>query len=149
MLAWIAWVLSAERAPNRRHVRRRYGFMSLDVLARRLALLIVVRAGELARVRRQRANPFFSRVRGRQVWPRHITRSIIGGRLRRALKHKDFATRVTILLDAARRLDVWAAQHAKRLRHGMTRLWAVRLKPEPDSPAADLACPSAVFADSS
>jgi hypothetical protein len=149
MLAWLAWVFSADRAPKRRHMRRRYGLMSLDRLAQMLALLIVVRAGELACTGRYRANPFFNRVRGRQAWPRHALRATIGGRLRRALKHKCFTTRVAILTDAARRLDAWAAPYVDRLRLGMTRLWSVRTKPRPAAPLIWLAATSAFFADTS
>jgi hypothetical protein len=148
MLAWLAWVFSADRAPRRRHMRRRYGFMSLDGLARTVALLIVSRAGDLARTRRK-ANPFFARIRGRDRWPRHVRRSLIGGRLRRALKHKDFPTRVAILSDALRRLDLWAARHVERIRHGLTRLWPIRAIPATATPLAACAVLASFFADSS
>jgi hypothetical protein len=148
ILAWVAWVFSAERAPKRRHMRQRYGFISLDRLARTVALLVVSRAGELARMRR-RANPFFARVRGRQRWPRHIKRSIIGARLRQRLKHADFATRVAILAAAAANLDAWAVAHIKKLRRGMTRLWAIAPAPVPAVPLITLARAPAFFADSS
>jgi len=148
ILAWVAWVFSAERAPQRRHMRQRYGFISLEGLARNVAMLVFIRAAELAGVRHRR-NPFFSRLRGRQLWPRHALRSLIGGRLRRALKHKDFTARVAILTDALRRLDVWAARHVRRARRGRTRLWAIAPKPTPAAPLITLARPPAFFADSS
>ncbi len=149
MLAWVAWALSAATIPKRRHIRRRYAFLSLDRLARTVALLIVARAGELARARRHKRNPFFNRIRGRQVWPRHITRSIIGARLRRALKHKTFTTRVALLTDALKRVDAWAAPLVKRLRHGMTKLWPRRTKPSPVTPLAAAIAAQASFADTS
>jgi hypothetical protein len=148
MLAWLAWVFSADRAPKRRHMRRRYGFISLDRLARTVALLIVVRASEFAG-RRTTSNPFFARIRGRQCWPRHVTRSVIGARLRRALKHEDFTTRVAILVDALRRIDIWAATRVPRRRRGMTRLWPIRAAPEAAAPLITLAATSAFLADSS
>jgi hypothetical protein len=147
MLAWLAWVFSADVAPKRRHLRRRYGFLSLDRLARTLSVLIVLRAAELAGVRR--GNPFRSRIPGRKVWVRHAVRSIVGGRLRRALKHKDFTTRIALLTDAARRLDGWAAHYVARLRLGMTRLRAVPTRPQPAAPLVSLAVTTAFFADSS
>ena len=30
MVSWLAGMLSADRAPQRRHMRKRYGFISLD-----------------------------------------------------------------------------------------------------------------------
>lgn len=149
ILAWFAWAFSAECAPKRRHMRRRYGLVSLDGLARTVALLILVRAAELAGVRRWRANPFFARVRGRQRWPRHAVRSIIGSRLRRALKHKDFTTRVAILTDALRRLDAWAALYVKRMRKGLTKLWPRLTKPQAAVQLAALAAAEAFFVDTS
>lgn len=148
MLAWVAWALSGATAPKRRHIRRRYGFISLDRLARTAAMLIVSRAGELARRRRAR-NPFFNRVRGRARWPRHVMRSIIGGRLRRALKHDNFSVRVAILADALRRIDAWAAPIAKRLRRGMTKLWPRRITPRNDAPLFVQPAAPAFVADSS
>jgi hypothetical protein len=117
VLAWLAWVFSAGGAPNRRHMRQRYGFISLDRLARNIALLIIVRAAEIGGVKRYRSNPFFSRLRGRHRWPRHVTRSIIGARQRRALRHSDVTTRVAILTGALHRLDAWAARLARPPRH--------------------------------
>ena len=148
ILAWVAWVFSADRAPSRRHMRQRFGFISLEGLARNVAMLILIRAAELAGVR-YRQKPFFSHIRGRQLWPRHALRSVIGGRLRRALKHKDFTTRVAILTDALRRLDVWAARHVRRARRGRTRLWAIAPAPAPAVPIITLARPATFLADSS
>jgi hypothetical protein len=149
ILAWLAWVFSADRAPKRRHMRKRYGFISLDRLARRVALLVIIRAVELGGIRRYKSNPFFLRLRGRDRWPRHVTRSLIGGRLRRALKHESFSARVAILTDALNYLDLWAARHAARRRRGMTRLWPLLAAPTPAAPIAALAAPAAFLADSS
>jgi hypothetical protein len=128
-------------------MRRRYGFITLDGLARTLSLLIVLRAAELARVRRNYRVQ--ARLRGRKAWVCHAARSIIGGKLRRALKHKDFAARIALLTDAARRLDSWASLYVPRLRLGMTRLWAIITKPGPAAPLASLAAAPVAFADSS
>lgn len=149
MLAWLAWVFSADRAPQRRHMRRRYGFISLDRLARNVALLIIIRSTEVGSVRRYSSNDRTpSHVRGRDVRPRHIIRSLIGGRLRRALKHGDFTTRVAILTSALRHLDAWAADHAAHRRKGITRLWPKRTAPS-STPLVVLAAPPAFLADSS
>jgi hypothetical protein len=147
MLAWLAWAMSGAAAPKRRHIRRRYRFISLDRLARTTAMLIISRAGDLARKRFGRRNPFFNRVRGRARWPRHVMRSLIGGRLRRALKHESFTTRVAILADALRRIDAWAAPLVKRVRRGMTKLWPRRTAPGAPAPVVALAVPPAFFAD--
>jgi hypothetical protein len=149
MLAWLAWVFSADRAPRRRHMRRRYGFLSLDRLARNVALLIIIRATEVGRIRRYSSSDrICTHVRGRDVRLRHLTRSLIGGRLRRALKHGDFTTRVAILTSALRHLDAWAGHHAARRRKGMTRLWPKRAAPS-STPLFTLAAPPAFLADSS
>jgi hypothetical protein len=149
MLAWIAWALSAATAPKRRHVRRRYGFISLDRLARTVAMLIVSRACDLARLRRGAGNRFFNRIGGRAMWPRHARRSIIGGRLRRALKHGNVSARIAILTDALRRIDAWAAPLARRLRRGMTKLWPRRAAPAGAVPLVVLVAVPAFLADSS
>lgn len=149
MLAWIAWAVSSAASPKRRHIRRRYRFISLDRLTRTVALLIISRAGDLARRRHEKANPFFNRVRGRARWPRHVFRSLIDGRLRRALKHRDFTARIALLSDALRRIDAWAAPLVKRLRHGMTKLWPRRTAPSDHAPLVALAMGPAFLADSS
>jgi hypothetical protein len=149
LLAWLTSVFSADRAPSRRHMRRRYGFISLDRLARDTALLILIRAAELGRMRRYCADPFLKRTRGRDVAPPHLVRSLIGSRLRRAFKHRSFSARVAILSGALRRLDAWAGRFIGRMRRGMTRLWAQPAKPRPAAPLTMLAAPAAFFADSS
>jgi hypothetical protein len=124
MLTWIASVF-AGKAISLRHAHQR-GDISLDWITRMVMQLAIIRAGELARLRRRRPT-FFKR--GRDLRRRHLLRSVIGSRLRRKLKHKDLATRIAILIAALRDLDSIARPLAQRMRRGLARLWAITAGP--------------------
>jgi hypothetical protein len=73
----------------------------------------------------------------------HFIRSLLGARLRRQLRHKDFATRIAQLTQLLRNLDQHARRLAQRLRR-LRRLWrevpaiapaALMLGPPAPSPA--------------
>jgi hypothetical protein len=141
MLAWIASLFGGA-GPLRRHLHQRHRKMSLDGLALMIKQVILLRAADINRRRRRRL-VFFKR--GRDLRRRHFMRSIYGSRLRRALKHGDPLTRITILADALKHLDAWAQRFAKRLRCGFMRLWAIVATPSPvalipDAPTRALAC---------
>jgi hypothetical protein len=140
MLTWVA-SLFAGRAPTRRHLAQR-GDVSLHGLAMMVKRLILVRAAEIAGMRRGRLR-FFKH--GRDLRRRHMLRSVFGSRLRRALDHRDPGKRIAILIEALTRLDAWAARFAKRLRCGFGRLFSVAPAPPPaafipGAPASPPAC---------
>jgi hypothetical protein len=124
MLTWIASVF-AGKAIATRHAQQR-GDVSLEWIARMVMHLVVIRAGELARLRRRRFT-FFKH--GRDLRRRHLLRSVIGSRLRRKLAHKDIAARIAMLIAALRDLDAIARPLAQRMRRRLTRLWSIAVKP--------------------
>lgn len=122
MLLWLHSVLrSAHVRP--RHIRQRGAWLSLDDVARLVTDLIGVRAAALAGNGAPRKRLF--RDRGVDLRPHHYRRSVVGSRLRRALKHRDFDTRVKRLIDALRDLEVFATRLAQRMRRRVTKLWAI------------------------
>ena len=144
MLAWIASVFAGNRISSR-HARQR-GDISLQGLTRMVMELAVIRAGELARIRRRKLT-FFKR--GRDLRRRHLLRSVIGSRLRRKLKHKDTATRIAMLIAALRDLDTIARPLAQRMRGRLTRLWAMTAKPTLGGVMLGAPAPPPALADSS
>jgi hypothetical protein len=138
MLMWIASLLTG-REPGSRHLRQRHGAMSLHGLALMVKQLILLRAADIAGLKRKQRPVFFKH--GRDLRRRHLMRSIFGAELRRALNHRDPIARIAILIHALTHLDAWAARFAKRLRCGFMRLWSIA--PEP-MPAIALVCEPAL-----
>jgi hypothetical protein len=146
MLAWAAAILFADAAPSRRHIRQRYGVLSLDPLARLVRDLAIVRATDLAHLR---ARPRFRGVRNapahgfrrctaRGAW----RRAIAGSRLRNALKHRDPAQRLQRLLAAIADIDAFARRYlASRAKRRLTRLFPVLAFAPPAAPLIALATP--------
>jgi hypothetical protein len=131
MLAWAASVLFAETArANRRHIRQRYRFLSLDPLARLVRDLAVLRATEFTHLRsrprlrgvRNAAECGFRRRTTRGAW----RRAIAGSRLRKALKHRDPAQRIQLLLAALADIDAFARRYLiARAKRRLTRLFPI------------------------
>ena len=143
MLQWIAAVLFAAKPVTARQVRARHGRVSLERLTRLVVQLLIIRSAELAKRRRGRAR-FFRH--GRDLRPRHYIRSLLGARLRRALKPKHAAARIEALIRVLRHLDLYARQLAKRR---ITRLWSVKPAPTLAAAIAPALIPALAFADSS
>ena len=120
MLAWIGAVLAGV-VPNRRRQRQR-GDVSLDTLADFIKQLVLMRDAEVSDVEYERA--LFSR-HDRDLRCAHVFRSVIGSKLRRALRHRDPARRIALLIHALKHLDVLTADFARRVRRGFTRLWPI------------------------
>jgi hypothetical protein len=144
MLTWIASVF-AGKTITARHAHQR-GDISRDWITRMVMQLAVIRAGELARLRRRRPT-FFKR--GRDLRRRHLLRSVIGSCLRRKLKHKDIATRIAMLIAALRDLDTIARPLAQRMRRHLTRLWAIAATPLPADSILGAPAPPPALANSS
>ena len=147
MLAWLASLLFAGQAPSHRHLRQRGRAMSLHGLTVLVKQLILLRAQDLAKLRRSKRRVFFKH--GRDLKRRHLMRSILGSRLRRAFAHRDPAKRIFALIDALRHLDAWAARFAKRLKCGFMRLWSIAPAPMPAVAILGAPAPSPACADSS
>jgi hypothetical protein len=119
VLAWIAAVLSDNRAVGARHQRQRFD-ISLPWLTQLVGKLLIVRAAQLARRRRRRLRYWRH---GRDLRRAHLMRSVLGARLRGKLKHKDPRAWIAALIAVVQNLDTHAAPLARRLRRGLTRLW--------------------------
>jgi hypothetical protein len=146
VLQWIAAVLFAGTQITPRHLTQRGPRISLEYLTRMVIKLIVIRAGELARRRRGRLR-FWKH--GRDLRRAHLIRSLLGSRLRRALKHKDLATRLARLIAVLRQLDAYAQVLARRFKHRLTRLWPIAPSPTPTEPIRAAPMLQPALADSS
>jgi hypothetical protein len=146
MLAWFAAVFFAKRDIGPRQLRQR-GDVSLEALARMAATLLIIRALHIiGRAPRRRIHAWRH---GRDLRRAHFRRSLLGSKLRRALHHKDAATRITQLISVLRNLDAHAAHLARRIRSGLRRLWRIGpcIAAATDLPAAPRLQPA--LADSS
>jgi hypothetical protein len=121
LLTWIAAMLFGDRAVTFRHIQQRTDLISLPWLTSLVGKLLIIRAAQLARLRGPKRILYWRR--GRDLHRPHILRSVLGARVRRALRHKDIATWIANLIAVLRNLDAHAAPLAHRLRRGLTRLW--------------------------
>lgn len=149
MLLWVQAVVLGGKAMSSRAVRQRCDGVSLSNLTQLAKRLIILRAGELARVQRRTPRNFFRH--GRDLSPRHLIRSVVGARVRRALRGRTVAARLSNLIAVLRALDAWAAPIAQRIRRGLTRVWSIKPEPAPwrTPPALAPALISPAVADSS
>lgn len=143
MLRWIAAVLFADRAVTTRQLCARHGSISLDGLTRLAVQLLIIRSAELAPSKPRRLC-FFRH--GRDLKRRHYIRSLLGARLRRALKPRRLAARIDALIRVLRDLDLYARQLMKRC---LTRLWCVKPAPTPAATIQSAPIPALAFPDSS
>lgn len=126
-LLWLARALNFDTPPSRRHVRRYAWLFDLDAIARHIARLIIIAAAATPGLRHR---PAPRTLHGRSRARAGFMRSVIGTRLRRALKHRDLTARIALLIDALNRIDALACAFAKRLRRRFTKLWALVPTPE-------------------
>ena len=147
VLQWIAAILFTNRAVTLRHIEQRYEFFSLHWLTQRVGKILIVRAAQLARLRRRKRITYWRH--GRDLHRPHIIRSVLGARLRRALKHRDVGVWIENLIAVLRNLDAYAAPLAKRLRRGLTRLWRIAPPIVPATLLLGPPAPSPAFPDSS
>jgi hypothetical protein len=129
LLAWAAQILFATTArPNRRHIRQRYGFISLDRIERCVRALVITHAVQLAQLRRRQrplrnAAAFGFR---RRIARGGLLRAAVGARVRKALKHRDPAQRIQRLVGALANIDAFARRYLlARAKRRLTRLHAV------------------------
>jgi hypothetical protein len=150
-LAMLLWTLQAlfAGAVTARHERQRSGRMSIEWLTRRVKLLIISRAGDLAHTRLRRLR--FSYRGCRNVLKPGLVNALIGTRVRRMLKRQGLVERIIALVLALRHIDDYAVLVARRIRRGLTRrmLYLFALAPAPDAPVAAFVVSDPRFADSS
>lgn len=115
LLSWALLLLySSTSRIDRRHMRQRYGLLSLEGVKQIVCALIVVRAVEIAGLRggsrRQSrdASPLGFRRRPRAAG---LMRASIGSRLRAALRHRDLRERIARLLAAFADIDGFACRY--------------------------------------
>jgi len=123
MLGWIGAVLFTDNVRiNRRHIHRRYSWLSLGKMARVISHLVVVRAKQLMhRVTAAPARDFTAGGFKRRIRRGARLRALIGARLRNALRHPNLARRYARLLHVLANLDLYARRMIRRLHRGMTR----------------------------
>ena len=154
LLGWALLLLHSSTSPiNRRHMRQRYGLLSLAGIERIVCALIVVRGVEMARVtggsgrQRRDASPSGFRRRSRSAG---IERATVGARLRAALRHRVLHEHIARLLAAFSDIDGYARRYfVARARRCMTRLWPILVVAPPTSACASLAAPAPCAVDSS
>lgn len=144
LMQWFAAVFCNTQRISKRHLAQR-GDVSLQMLTRIVTNIVILSGATLlGRIPRARHNWR----RGRHLGRTHLRRSLLGAKLRRALKHKDMRTHIAQLIDVLRNLDHYAAALAKRFRR-LRRLW--RIMPPIAAAEAILGPPAAspALADSS
>lgn len=146
VLAWFASVL-VTAAPITKRRLNRFGHVLLNSLARHVRNLIILRSVEILRprARRNQRRNFAPAGFERRITPRHFLRSLGGSRLRRAFRHKDRATRISILLEALANIDTLA----RRVGRYLTRLAPIIATAPPHQPTRSLTSLAPCAADSS
>jgi hypothetical protein len=147
LLHWIAAVFSSNRPAHARHQSQR-GDYSLAQLSNWIGALLIARAAQMLRTQPRRSRFAYWR-RAFNERPTGFNRSLLGSRLRRALKHKDPATHVAQLIAVLRNLDTHAARLAFRARNRLRRLLRAMLAIAPATPLPGAPAPSPALADSS
>ncbi len=125
MLAWLAVALLSETGHRigRRRIRQRYRFISLAKIERLVGALAIIRTVELAKLQRIKCPPardaappgFRRRTPRAGAW-----RATLGGRFRKALKHRDPRQRFQRLLAALGDIDAFARRYL--VKRGLRRL---------------------------
>ncbi|MGQ0533700.1 MAG: hypothetical protein ACT4OF_13565, partial [Caulobacteraceae bacterium] len=153
MLAWLALVLCSETARiDRRHIRQRYRFVSLDWIERLIGALVLIRTVEITGIEKQprslrNAAPTGFRRRIKRAGRRRAT---LGSRLRKALKHRDPRERIRRLMAALADIDAFARRYlVPRALRRLTKLYAIVMTAPPADAVHCLAARSVCFADSS
>lgn len=152
MLEWIASALFTERTPKRRHIRQRYGRVSLRTLTRFTCLLAIIRVVEISGIRPRRRAVRNAAPAGfrRRTDSSAFLRACIGARLRKAIKRGDLATRLRFLTAALSDIDAFARRYllARALRR-LTRLCPVVIFAPAAQPLFSAPAAPPAFADSS
>ncbi|MGE4039345.1 MAG: hypothetical protein AB7F85_16500, partial [Hyphomonadaceae bacterium] len=150
MVVWVAGLLAPLRA-SERHLRQRGWHACTHPLARLVRDLILLRTAQLSRRRhppfavRNHARPGFRR----RMRVRQLLRAAAGARLRRTLRDRRPAQRLSLLLDALANIETHAARLVARARRGLTRLHPLTLVRALADPLPARPAPQPAAADSS
>lgn len=158
MLAWLTAAMFSEPKRRRygvfrRRIRQRYRFASLGWAERLIRALAIARAIEIAgvapRPARQLRNGAPPSAR-RRVMRAALLRAVVGGRFRRALKHRDLYERLRRLRAALADIDGLARRYlVARALNGLAKLYAIVIALPFAQALATLAAPAPAAADSS
>ncbi len=153
MLAWLALVMFSETSRiDRRHIRQRYRFVSLDWIERLVRAFVVIRTIEITGLKK-RPRPALRNAASagfrRRIKPASM-RATVGGRLRKALKHRDPRVRMQRLMAALADIDGFARRYlvARALKR-LTKLNAVVMFAPPAGAVVSLCAVPALAADTS
>jgi len=128
MLNWIAGLLIDGRGFDFRKFRRRRDCISQAWLTQLTMRFLILRAAELARLRKR------PRAAHRPVRRyRHVIRSLIGSRLRRVFKHADPSAAIANLIHVLCNIDAYGKTLAQRFKRGLTRLNPITSPPSNDA----------------
>ena len=154
LLVWmgIAMFRDSSGRISERHLLARGLYLNLDAVARTINNIILLHAcaklghgtGHPPKLRNYASTGFSRRTRVRS-----ITRAGRGSWLRKRLQHRDLLTRFLLIVNALNNVDALADRAARRLAHGLTRLFAIRLVRPPHDAARTLALAPIFAADSS
>lgn len=118
ILVWVALTMFSPKShADRRRIRQRYHFLSLDWLRRLVGVLIFVRAVEIVRpTGRAGSSSRDPSPKGfrRRLRLHGMMRASLGSRLRAALRHRDPRERIMLLLAAIADLDGFARRYLVR-----------------------------------
>jgi hypothetical protein len=151
MIVWAAAAMLGDWRPHRRHIRRRYGALSLTKLTHLVRNLLIARVAQLVR-RRRPPLPWrdFSQPGFRRQRRRTALRAIGGSRLRRFMSEGSLAQRLARLVQIVRNLDYYTrAFLLRRANNGVNRLTPLLPVRPPHDSARTLATPTPLPADSS
>ncbi len=137
---------------SERHLLARGLYLNLDAVARTINNIIILHAS--AKLGRGTGHPpklrnYASSGFSRRTRVRSITRAGRGSWLRKRLRHHDLLTRFLMIVSALNNIDALADRAARRLAHGLTRLFAIRLVRPPHERVSTLAITPVLAADSS
>ncbi len=107
MLMWLLQLICTGAVFSARHERQRSAPMSVHWLTRRVKLLIISCANDLAHARMRRRR--FSYRGCRNVLKPGLVNAILGVRVRRMLKRKGAVERIVALVQTLRHIDDYAA----------------------------------------
>ncbi|MBN8606986.1 MAG: hypothetical protein J0L81_08725 [Caulobacterales bacterium] len=150
MLVWFVGAFTGAMKNSRR--LRRFGDLTLNALATQVAAIIFHRAVNLLSLYarpQQVVRVFGTRGFKQRTGPKSLIRAAHGSWLRKALRHRDPAARISILLHALAHVDRYVARILPRLKRRLTRISARVIAAPPAHAVRSLADVEACVADSS
>jgi hypothetical protein len=154
MLAWLALVLFSETTRiDRRHIRQRYCFATLDWAERLVRALAIIRAVEITGIKQRGRPPLRNAAPAgfrRRVRRSSGMRATVGARFRKAIKARDPRERIQRLIAAFADIDGLARRTlVPRALRRLTKRCAVIMRAPPADAIRALAAPAPCAADSS